>query len=196
MMEAETDRRGGGETGTRPRQLLTTSEAARLLGVSRPTIVEMCESGDIPFVHVGTHRRIEAEIVRALRDRPKRRLTSSRRSLWLAHAAAGALVLDPEHVLEAARSSLQSMLAAGPRGRSRRWLLRWQELLDGPVDEILDALTGSTVEHDELRQHSPITAALDDGRRQLVLASFQQQQRPRAAGTISPAATASTTAST
>lgn len=193
MVEAETDRRGGGETGTNPRQLLTTSEAARLLGVSRPTIVQMCESGDIPFVHVGTHRRIEAEIVRALRDRPKRRLTSSRRSLWLAHAAAGALVLDPEQVLEAARSSLQSMLAAGPRGRSRTWLLRWQELLDGPVDEILDALTGSTVEHDELRQHSPITAALDDGRRQLVLASFQQQQRPRAAGTIS---TVSTTAST
>ncbi len=174
-VETETGR-SQNATGTRPRQLLTTTEAARLLGVSRPTIVQMCESGDLPFVHVGTHRRIEPEVVRALRDRPKRRLTSSRRSLWLAHAAAGALVQDPEQVLDAARASLQSMLAAGPRGMSKTWLLRWQQLLAGPIDEILDALTGSTVEHEELRQHSPLTAALDDGRRERVLESFQRNR--------------------
>lgn len=159
------------------RRLLTTAEAARLLGVSRQTVVTMCDSGDIPYVQVGTHRRIEPHVVQALRDRPRRRLGSARRSLWLAHAAAGALVQNPDHVRARARVSLQSMLAASPRGMSRQWLARWQQLLDGPVDAILDALTGATVEHDELRQHSPMTGALTAEERQAVLDAFRQDRQ-------------------
>jgi excisionase family DNA binding protein len=50
--------------------MLTTHQAARLLGVSRPHLIKLLEEGKLPYSKVGSHRRILLEDV--LRYREKR----------------------------------------------------------------------------------------------------------------------------
>jgi len=50
---------------------LSTTQVADLLGVTRPTVVKLLESGAIPYVRVGTHRRVD--LPDALRYRDSRR---------------------------------------------------------------------------------------------------------------------------
>lgn len=56
-----------------PHQMvLSTSEAADILGISRPTLVRMLESGEIPFEQPGRHRRVRMADVLAYRERVRR----------------------------------------------------------------------------------------------------------------------------
>lgn len=48
---------------------LTTSAAAALIGVSRPTFIKMLNKGELPFHQVGRDRRIMQNDVRAFVDR-------------------------------------------------------------------------------------------------------------------------------
>ncbi|MBT9607979.1 helix-turn-helix domain-containing protein [Microbacterium sp.] len=47
---------------------LTTSTAAEIIGVSRPTLRKMIADGEIPVTKVGSHHRLNARDVLALRD--------------------------------------------------------------------------------------------------------------------------------
>ena len=57
--------------------LLTTMEASKMLGMSRQFLVTLLTKGEIPFIKVGTHRRIYARDVlayKAKRDAARRKV--------------------------------------------------------------------------------------------------------------------------
>ncbi len=53
-------------------EVLTTSQAAVLLGVSHPTLVAWLDAGRIPFHWCGTHRRVRRSQVLAFREHAQR----------------------------------------------------------------------------------------------------------------------------
>lgn len=67
--------RGDGVVVSEVARELTTSEAARVLGVSRPTLVSLLDDGSIKSHKVGTHRRVALGDVLAYR---RRRLSQQR----------------------------------------------------------------------------------------------------------------------
>jgi excisionase family DNA binding protein len=54
---------------------ISTQEAADYLKVSRPHLVDLLEGGDIPFIKVGTHRRVKFSDLVAFRKKRKRLMT-------------------------------------------------------------------------------------------------------------------------
>jgi excisionase family DNA binding protein len=61
--------RGDGVVVSEVARELTTSEAARMLGVSRPTLISLLDKGEIKSHKVGTHRRVALGDILAYRRR-------------------------------------------------------------------------------------------------------------------------------
>jgi excisionase family DNA binding protein len=155
-------------------QLLTTGEAAQLLGTSRQHVVDLCNAGDLPFAVMGKHRRVTRRDIEAIRTGTRRLTHDQLRSLWLSHAVASRLVEDPVAVLARARRNLDGMLGSSARGSARVWLRQWQDLLDGSIEDILEALTSRSPKSRELRQNSPFAGVLTAKQRRAALHGFKQ----------------------
>jgi hypothetical protein len=95
----------------------------------------------------------------------------------VAHAVAGHVATDPDGTRAIARINLQRMHEATPRGGARVWLQEWRRLLDGPLVDLLAALTSPAPRSRELRQNSPFAGVLTDAERLAALAAAGQVGR-------------------
>lgn len=160
--------------------LLTTGEAAHVLGMSRQHVVNLCNAGDLPFVSAGKHRRVARRDIEAINAGTRRLTRDQLRSLWLGHQVAAKLVEDPERVLSIASENLERMRTSSVRGSAREWLAQWQRLLAGPLEDILEALTSRSPLSRELRQNTPFAGVLSEEQRQRVLDAFSRAHRREA----------------
>jgi excisionase family DNA binding protein len=157
--------------------LITTTEAARLLGYSRQHVVDLCDRGDLPCVRVGSHRRLYRVDVETHRRPPLRR--EDERSLWLNLALAAKFILNPDAVIEQAKQRLQHLRASHRDGGSDVWFDRWQAVLDSGPDAVLAVMTGRSDEAQAMRSASPMSGLglLTDDERARVLGAFRAHWR-------------------
>lgn len=152
--------------------MLRTGEAAKLLGVSRQHVVDLCNSRRLPSTLVGTHRRIPRVAIDTMLGTP---LTEEKqKSLWLHRAVLGKLVTDPDGVIALARQNLAASRAALPR--SGRYFDGWEKVLDGGVEAVSRTLVAEDEWSTELRQNTPFTGVLRDDERQAVLRAFRRSR--------------------
>jgi hypothetical protein len=91
------------------------------------------------------------------------------RSLLRAHLVAGHVVADPDGTRALARENLRRTRAVDPRAAV--WLDQldqWAALLDGPLLDLLTALTSPSPRSRELRQNMPFAGVLSEEERQRV----------------------------
>ncbi|HEX3780048.1 MAG TPA: helix-turn-helix domain-containing protein [Pseudonocardiaceae bacterium] len=79
--------------------MLTTQQAAELLGVSRPTVIKLLESAKIPYERVGNHRKILLRDLLEYRER--------RRAEQYAALEATAVSLDDEDDVQTVLQNLR-----------------------------------------------------------------------------------------
>lgn len=152
--------------------LMTTGEAARLLGCTRQHVVNLCERGDLPFTSIGSHRRVARHHVNAIMADTNELRREERKSLWLAYAVAGKITADPEPIINRAKTQLHKLRPIA-RGHAVGWLDDWERLLKGPIDHLLQALTDPSPRGRELRQNSPFAGALSQEERAQALTTWK-----------------------
>jgi excisionase family DNA binding protein len=158
-----------------PADLISTGAAARLLGCSRQHVVDLCERGALPFVSVGSHRRVRrADVAGLMRQELTR---DQERSLWLHRVVAGRLALDPDGVLALAARNLRHLREVHPGGVTAHWLDRWQQLLASGEDAVFSVLTSPSADAAELRQNSPFAGVLSEQERAAALQAFRHHWR-------------------
>jgi excisionase family DNA binding protein len=162
----------------RTSDLLSIGEAAILLRSSRQQVIDLCARGLLPYVTVGAHRRLRRADVEALIQPALTR--QQLEQLWLHRAIAGKFVSNPAALLAAASITLRRLRRLHPEGHSWEWLDRWQAVIDGGAEAVLDALTSSAEYAIELRGTSPFTGILSEVERQTVLDALAESRRDRA----------------
>ncbi len=147
---------------------LTTSELARRAATSRPNVTAYEHGRQQPTWPVIQRLASAAGCSIAVTGPIRRPETERSRRLGIAVAAK--LISDPDTVLSKGRAGLARLREHHSGGRAGPWLDRWNELLAGPLEPIIDILVGTRDDDHDLRQNNPFTAVLTDAERRAVLA--------------------------
>lgn len=152
--------------------MLKTGQVARLLGVSRQHVANLCDRGEMAHVRVGTHRRVpRLEVDRFMGNRLTR---EEEKSLRLHQALLTPMLAEPEVVISKARDNLDRWASMHrPDGMTSRYFGEWKRVLDDGLDAIIDVVISPSQEARELRQNSPFAGVLPDETRLQVLRSFK-----------------------
>lgn len=153
-------------------RLLTTGEAAKLLNSSRQHVVDLCDRGELPFVTLGTHRRVRQSDIDAIRTRSVRLTRDQERSLWISYAVAGQIVSNPPIALQLASKNL-TLMRQSSRGQAQIWLDEWEKIVGGRIEDLLATLTSSSPKARELRQNSPFSGLLSEDQRHQILDAWK-----------------------
>ena len=145
-------------------------------------MVNLCNEGLLPFTLVGRHRRIRRSDVEMARSGSQRLSRDQRRSLWIGTAVAGRLLTDPGRVLSQARKNLAQMRTQHRRGQAQRWFNDWEDLLNGPLEAVVEVLTAKTPYAREMRQNSPFANVLTKDERLQVIDNFTREVNAKKLG--------------
>lgn len=102
---------------------------------------------------------------------------ASRRSLALHREVVSLVRRDPESVRRQGRANLARLRSAHPDGWSDRWFDEWEGLLDGPVEELIAALSDPTDAGVDRRQASPLATLLPAEVRWRVIRETREAER-------------------
>lgn len=161
----------------RTSDLLAIGEAAILLRFPRQRVLDLCARGLLPYVIVGSQRRVRRADVEALIHPALCR--SELEQLWLHQAIAGKFLANRAEVVTVAEINLHRLRGLRPAGTLWAWLDRWEVLLDDPA-AVVEALTSPAHYAVQLRRVSPFAGVLSEAERHDVLAAFRESRRDHA----------------
>jgi transcriptional regulator with XRE-family HTH domain len=143
----------------------TVRELAENMGVAPSTVTRMEQSEREDRIQLGTLKRALGVMGRY----PRVDVVNSRReervTMEFHRALARKLASDPQAVLEVVPKNLGRLRARLTSPIGQRWVDRWVELVDSPVDVLIDGMLADTPEGRELRQNSPFAGALTQDER-------------------------------
>lgn len=158
---------------SRPRGA-TGRELAHYLGISQPTLSRLLRNlrSRGLVVSEGSARSTRYHWVGG-----RGRLASLRRRRM--HEWIAAELIDRPELLDEARVRLQRIHAANPQGSI--YHQRWEELLSGPLHELLRSMTEDGEQADVLRKESPLTFVMTPEQRLALYSQFRQSHEPLSA---------------
>lgn len=155
--------------------LLSTGEVAAILGTTARHVVNLCQRGELPYILVGTHRRIRRADAEALAGRPANNaggpMTRDQlRALWLHRVIAAKVAVDPVGTLVRARATAVRLLVGEPDGAP--WLRQWLAVIDRGPEIVMRTLVSTDPSARELRANSPFAGVVSSIEREAVLLAF------------------------
>jgi excisionase family DNA binding protein len=156
-------------------RLLRTGEVASAFSVSRQHVVDMCNQGKLPFVMVGSHRRIPERAVISktggVRDYHR---DGHAQSLALHAAIVPKLINDPERVLGIARKNVQRDYTLGD-AHSVAYTCEWESVMDAGIPALIDTMLDPSERGTTLRSCTPFTGVLNPDEVQAIKRVYRKQ---------------------